>query len=201
MGGNSQLAVLAFRGTDIGDFTDISADVDFLFTPWDKGGEVHQGFARALGEVRPSLDSALQALQCRTLFTGHSLGAAMATLMASVQNPACLYTFGSPRVGDAEFVSTLKNVKIRRYVDCCDLVARVPPEMIGYTHAGNLYYIDQERKIAQQPNESTISDDQDHAREKYLLVYALKIGNVDLRDFADHSPVNYVAPVSAEGSE
>jgi hypothetical protein len=198
MGGNSQVAVLAFRGTDIEDFTNLKADVDFVFTSWDKGGKVHQGFAGALGEVRPSLDQALQALKCRTLFTGHSLGAAMATLMASAQNPACLYTFGSPRVGDAEFVSALKNVEIRRYVDCCDLVARVPPEIFGYVHAGDLYYIDQERKIAQHPDESTISDDQDHAREKYLLDYALKIGNVRARDLADHAPINYVSPVSAE---
>jgi hypothetical protein len=198
VGGNGQVAVIAFRGTDIGDFTNLKADVDFLFTPWDIGGKVHQGFARALGEVRPSLDSALQALQCRTLFTGHSLGAAMATLMASVRNPACLYTFGSPRVGDAEFASTLKNVENRRYVDCCDLVTRVPPEIFGYVHAGDLYYIDRERKIAQQPGEPAISDDQDSAREKYLVDYALKAGNVGIRDLADHAPINYVSPLAAE---
>jgi predicted lipase len=197
--GSSALAVLAFRGTDIGDFTNLSADADLVPMTWEKGGKVHRGFAEALGEVRPSLDLALQALGCRALFTGHSLGAALATLMASVQHPACLYTFGSPRVGDANFISTLKDVEIRRYVDCCDLVTRVPPEFIGYTHAGDLYYIDRDRKIARQPGESTISDDQDQARVNYLLDYALKIGNVRLRDLADHSPINYVAPVSAEG--
>lgn len=198
MDGGSDLAVLAFRGTDIGDFTNLGADADLIPMPWEKGAKVHRGFAEALNEVRPSLDLTLQALKCRALFTGHSLGAAMATLMASVQHPACLYTFGSPRVGDADFVSTLQGVEIRRYVDCCDLVTRVPPEFMGYTHAGDLYYIDRERKIARQPGESTISDDQDHARVKYLLDYALKIGNVGMRDLADHSPINYVAPLSAE---
>jgi len=198
MGGSSELAVLAFRGTDIGDFTNLGADADLVPTLWEKGGNVHRGFAEALSEVRPNLDLALQAPKGRALFTGHSLGAAMATLMASVQHPACLYTFGSPRVGDADFVSTLKDAKIRRYVDCCDLVTRVPPQFMGYTHAGDLYYIDRERKIARQPGESTISDDQDHARVSYLLDYALKIGNVGMRDLADHSPINYVAPVSAE---
>jgi triacylglycerol lipase len=196
--GSSDLAVLAFRGTDIGDFTNLSADADLVPMTWEKGGKVHRGFAEALREVRPSLDLALQALRCRALFTGHSLGAALATLMASVQHPACLYTFGSPRVGDANFVSTLKDVEIRRYVDCCDLVTRVPPEFIGYTHAGDLYYIDRDRKIARQPGESTISDDQDQARVNYLLDYALKIGNVRLRDLADHSPINYVAPLGVE---
>jgi Lipase (class 3) len=196
--GSSDLAVLAFRGTDIGDFTNLIADADLVPMPWDKGGKVHRGFAEALSEVRPSLDLALQALKCRALFAGHSLGAAMATLMASLQHPACLYTFGSPCVGDADFVFTLKDVDIRRYVDCCDLVTRVPPEFMGYTHAGDLYYIDRERKIARQPNESMISDDQDRARRKYLLEYAWRIGNVAVRDLADHSPINYVAPISAE---
>lgn len=196
--GSGELAVLAFRGTDRGDFTNLGTDADLVPTPWEKGGKVHRGFAEALSEVRPSLDLALQALNCRALFTGHSSGAALATLMASLQQPACLYTFGSPRVGDADFVSPLKGVEIRRYVDCCDLVTRVPPQFMGYTHAGDLYYIDRERKIARQPVESTISDDQDHARVKYLLDYSMKIGNVALRDLADHSPINYVAPVSAE---
>jgi hypothetical protein len=198
MVGTGDLAVLAFRGTDRGDFTNLGTDADLVPTAWEKGGKVHRGFAEALNEVRPGLDPALQALKCRALFTGHSSGAALATLMASLQHPPCLYTFGSPRVGDADFVSTLKGVEIRRYVDCCDLVTRVPPQFMGYTHAGDLYYIDRERKIARQPDDSTVSDDQDHARVKYLLDYALKIGNVSVRDLADHSPINYVAPVSAE---
>jgi hypothetical protein len=196
--GGSDLAVLAFRGTDIGDFTNLSTDADLVQMSWEKGGKVHRGFAEALSEVRPDLDLALQALNCRALFAGHSLGAALATLMASVRHPASVYTFGSPRVGDASFVSTLKNVKIRRYVDCCDLVSRVPPEIMGYTHAGDLYYIDRDRKIARQPGESTILDDQDRARENYLIDYVWKIGNVRVRDLADHSPINYVAPVSGE---
>ena len=193
-----ELAVLAFRGTDRGDFTNLGTDADLVPTPWEKGGKVHRGFAEALSEVRPTLDLALQALKCRALFTGHSSGAALATLMASVHDPACIYTFGSPRVGDADFVSTLMDVENRRYVDCCDLVTRVPPEFLGYTHAGDLYYIDRERKIARQPSDSMISDDQDRARRKYLLEYAWRIGNVGMRDLADHSPINYVAPVSAE---
>lgn len=60
--------------------------------------------------------------------TGHGLGAALATLMASVRTPAALYTFRSPKVGDADFVATLAPIKSYRYVNCCDLVPQIPQQ-------------------------------------------------------------------------
>jgi len=41
--------------------------------------------------------------------------------------PAQLITFGSPRVGDPAFCKLLDGMEIHRFVDCCDVVARVPP--------------------------------------------------------------------------
>ena len=123
----NDLAVVSFRGTDAADPTDLGEDADLLLVPCQNGGKVHQGFLNALKEVRDGIDRVLQPIQGKLLFTGHSLGAALATLLASIRNPDFLYTFGSPRVGDAEFAATLKSVSNRRYVDCCDVVARMPP--------------------------------------------------------------------------
>ena len=49
----------------------------------------------------------------RLILAGHSLGAALATLAATVFPPALLVTLGSPRVGDAEFVAALAEVARR----------------------------------------------------------------------------------------
>jgi hypothetical protein len=194
---DKKLAVVAFRGTDKDDPTDVHYDLDFKLEPWPRGGRVHAGFAHALAAVREPLNSKLQSIEGRILFTGHSLGAAMATLLASERPPASLYTFGSPRVGDADFVATLKGVDNHRYVDCCDIVTRIPLEGMGYAHFGRPHYIDRKRRITFDPNFLSIAYDRFCGKLRYLEGYAMKPGNVGVRDFADHAPVNYVMPVTA----
>jgi hypothetical protein len=188
-----QLAIVVFRGTDKDDPTDIQDDADALFVQWPRGGRVHVGFAGALEEVADHLSPALQAVACRLLYTGHSLGAALATLLASQRRPGALYTFGSPLVGDADFVSTLRGLDCRRYVDCCDLVTRVPPELLGYAHVGSPYYIDRSGAVTFNPGDASRVADQLGAREEYLVQYAWKDGSVPIRDLADHAPINYVS--------
>jgi hypothetical protein len=204
---DGNLAVVAFRGTDADDPTDLGDDADFILKSWERGGMVHTGFANALGEIRPALDRALASIHGRILFTGHSLGAAMATLVASAgdpdsparaQVPPALYTFGSPRVGDPAFVATLKNVQSRRYVDCSDLVARLPPELLGYAHVGKPYYIRRDRKVTFNPTRVSMWVDRVRADGEYLVEYAWKPGNVGVRDLADHAPINYVWAVTAD---
>ena len=199
---SEKLAVLAFRGTDKDDPTDLMDDANAIPAAWSGDGRAHSGFAKALAEIWEQVASELQAAAgSRLLFTGHSLGAAMATLAADLNLPASLYTFGSPRVGDAAFVSALQKKQLdnRRYVDCCDLVARLPPDgFFGYVHLGNPYYIDLERAIQQRDaDDPYIAEDQIKAEEEYIEKYAWRIGDVALRPLADHAPVNYVWPVSA----
>ena len=76
--GKNKLAVLAFRGTDKDDPTDLSDDFNAWPQPWPAGGNVHSGFAKALLDVWQAVDAALQLLSdYELLFAGHSLGAAM----------------------------------------------------------------------------------------------------------------------------
>lgn len=67
--------------------------------------------------------------------TGHSLGAAMALLVAdelstSVPNvpPVAVFSFGGPRVGNRGFTNRLeaKNVKVLRIVNSQDVITKVP---------------------------------------------------------------------------
>jgi len=197
---DNALAVLSFRGTDKDDPTDLMDDLNATPQPWQAGGKVHSGFAKALLEVWPGVKAALQEFaQYRFLFTGHSLGAAMATLASSLQKPAALYTIGSPLVGDQAFADLLQGLENHRYVDCCDLVTRVPPEVLGYAHIpGKIYYIDFNRNVQQiDPNDPYIDRDRTTAEEDYLKNYSWRIGDVALRPLADHAPVNYVLPVTA----
>jgi hypothetical protein len=198
---DAKLAALSFRGTDKDDPTDLMDDIDLEPKTWSVGGKAHTGFANALMAIWPAIAIKLKTVaDYRLLFVGHSLGAAMATLASTLQMPNSLYTIGSPRMGNQEFVDLLKNLDNHRYVDCCDLVTRVPPQgLFDYQHiAGDIHYIDFQRDVKLlAPDDPYISADRSKAEEDYLANYSWRIGDVAVRDLADHAPVNYVLPVTA----
>jgi hypothetical protein len=195
---NKKLAAVAFRGTDKDDPTDLLDDVDAPLVDWQGASKVYDGFKDALEEVQAGLLPAVQPINYKLLMTGHSLGAAIATLLASLKTPTALYTIGSPRVGDAAFVASLGGVTSYRYVDCCDAVTELPPAGLGYAHLGNMLYIDRHRKVVNAPSDSTVSTDHVIARAEYLVRYTWKAGNVGVRDLADHAPINYVTAIAAQ---
>lgn len=193
-----KLALVAFRGTDKDDATDLAHDFNAWPESWkQQQSKVHSGFAEALAQVESDVLAALKGVSCRVLFTGHSLGAATATLLASLRTPDSLYTYGSPRVGDSAFVATLKGLDEHRYVDCCDIVTAVPPKSFGYEHLGEPYYINLARQVKFNPPQTDIDNDRTQAEKEYIEKYAWRIGDVPLRPLADHAPVNYVWPVTA----
>ena len=158
---NKKFLVVAFRGTesrkrkdkdDIRDIVkDIKADADIRLVDSGKKGKVHRGFSDALDEVWQDLHVYVKGLQNegRTVWiTGHSLGAALATLAAyRYEDVQGLYTFGSPRVGNEDFVKDFC-VTAYRFENNNDIVCKVPPPLSGlYAHAGKLKYIDIRGKI------------------------------------------------------
>jgi len=134
------LTVLAFRGTESGKFEDLIADAEILEEAWpdSPGSMVHAGFAACWRLVTERVAALLPEPRGTLLITGHSLGAALATLAAIVLRPTKLIAFGSPRVGNQELCALLAGVEVRRFVHCCDLVARVPPEQFDRGHVGQL---------------------------------------------------------------
>ena len=184
---------VAFRGTD--DPKALRNDLTALPIPWEKGGRVHKGFADYLKPVRARLTAIIEGFAGHELvFTGHSLGAAAATLAEGLWPRGALYTFGSPLVGDAVFAGTLPRDRIQRFVDCCDVVCRVPPGGLGYVHVGTLHYIDRNGGVSTGRPAEEIKADQRAGRWAYLRRYAWGFWrNVLVRDLADHAPINYVA--------
>ena len=137
--------IICFRGTE--QWSDLLADLRIWSKKARKRGRVHCGFADALNLVYNEIVKYLvQHFDdgCRITCTGHSLGGALATIMASRRDADELYTFGSPRVGDRCFVKEMRANKVKhyRFVNNNDVVARMPPFILfWYCHHGELVYI------------------------------------------------------------
>ncbi len=200
----SRTAFIAFRGTQSGieNIVDLIIDLKAWHLNWDGPGKIHTGFGEAYcgkpgsGEVpvrKQVRDWIAAAGPARLVLTGHSLGAALATLCAIDHPAAELVTIGSPRVGNADFVAAFAGRNARRYVDCCDAVTLVPPP-VGYRHVGDAIYIDRNGRVHDPaPGNLQIGADRAKARLDYVPLAMAGWNNVNLRDLADHAPVNYVS--------
>lgn len=124
---DEHLTVLAFRGTESDKLEDLITDAMTFQVDTSFSGRVHAGFANRFNRVKDLLPKPIAPANHSFLITGHSLGAAIATLAAIDTQPAKLITFGSPLVGDGQFCQLFEGMDIRRYVDCSDVVARIPP--------------------------------------------------------------------------
>lgn len=176
-------AVVAFRGTQPAQLRDWLTDLNSRQVDW-AYGRVHAGFRSSVDNVFDRLWpllTGLHARSCTLHFTGHSKGAAEATLTAArlraAQIPvAGLCTFGSPRVGNARFAAWMDAVMpfaIVRYVNNNDLVACVPLPAkwianlvpfgwllpVGYRHCGLLRHIAADGRILESPGRCRLTTD------------------------------------------
>jgi triacylglycerol lipase len=149
--GNASVMILAFRGTEK-KLRDWLTDFDAVLVGG-PGGRVHEGFLTALSYVwRDVWDYLQSARKSRPLWvTGHSLGAALATLavarlrLEKDEPVSGLYTFGQPRTGDREFARNFDadfGARTFRYVNNNDIVPRVPTRVMEYSHVGTFRYFD-----------------------------------------------------------
>lgn len=73
------------------------------------------------------------------IVTGHSLGAALASIVAGVIGAKHLVTYGSPMVGNFVFTTWLSDriSNVYRYANAHDFVTKVPVSQLGYCHIGS----------------------------------------------------------------
>lgn len=118
-----------------------------------KRARVHRGFLDCLWRVNSSTRHTLQRLRSvdqQLVITGHSLGGALAMLLAldleDLFEPVNqVITFGQPRAGDAAFAryyNSLLIAKTFRVVNDLDAITRLPSWFMGYRHAGTELFID-----------------------------------------------------------
>ncbi|KPM38808.1 hypothetical protein AK830_g7730 [Neonectria ditissima] len=116
------------------------------------GCGVHSGFQEAWDEIAAAAKAAVVAARTANpsyavVATGHSLGGAVATLAAAYLRkagiPMDLYTFGSPRVGDADFADFVSGQAGAEYrvTHAADPVPRLPPIIFGYRHTSPEYWL------------------------------------------------------------
>lgn len=190
---NKKDLVIACRGTQPTEFNDISADLKAMPVVAETVSRVHRGFKAEVDELWPMISEDLQRKTNRdkdVWFTGHSLGAAMTTIMASrcncdVDMPDIqeVYTYGSPRVGWRGYCNSLQ-VKHHRWVNNNDIVTTVPLRVMGYVHHGTEHYMNAyglERKLTPWQR----------AKDKWRGMWmGIKQGKVD--NFGDHSMTQYI---------
>ncbi len=155
---NDKMIITAFRGTQPAQLKDWMTDVDIALVEG-SGGKVHEGFNRALSYVHQDIRNTITEWQRNgqsLWFTGHSLGAALATLAVAKlryeeDKPVYgLYTFGQPRTGDRNFERIFnQDFKPRafRFVNNNDVVPRVPSRELGYSYVGTFLYFDVDGKL------------------------------------------------------
>jgi triacylglycerol lipase len=143
---NADTVLVAFRGTQPDKLDDWITDADVILADTEVGS-VHYGFWAALQSVWDNLEQTIGNHQQNgqsLWFTGHSLGAALATLAVArirltLKPVHSLYTYGSPRVGSIAFTDRFDQdfgEFTFRYVNNSDVVTRVPTREMGYSHVG-----------------------------------------------------------------
>lgn len=108
-----------------------------------------------MSEIYPAVNRTLAAAaqqhpHYRIVVTGHSLGAAVATLLGmrmreeGYVTKLDIYTYGSPRVGNdalARYIANQKNGREWRVTHAADLVTRPPPLNRGFRHTSPEYWL------------------------------------------------------------
>ena len=193
---NDHDCIVVCRGTETHDWNDLKADVNAATVFTETLGKVHKGFSREVDDLWPSLEDILAENTRPLWFCGHSLGGAMATICAGrcflseiKAPPKALYTFGSPRVGDKQFVNFVRLEHIR-WVNNNDIVTRVPPVWMGYRHCGTEMYLNNVGRL-QAVNGWQRSYDRLKGFLKNLLRF--KIDHL-----ADHSMERYIESILCE---
>jgi len=188
--------VIACRGTEPTQLKDIKADLQIKRVPSDTGiGKVHRGFKLYTDKIWDKLVEAVKSSkrQNKELWiTGHSLGGAMATVTAKrcseteeLKTPTMVFTYGSPRVGDGDYVNSIDRAIVHhRFMNDGDIVTKIPTAPF-YFHCGSLHHIGKDGEVStyhkinwfdtivaslKHPIKSLIGDAKDHSSDNYVAL-------------------------------
>jgi len=148
----NQLIVVSFRGSV--SIQNWISNLDFGMEPWSicSGCQAHSGFLDSWNSAKAIVQGAIDGAKAANpsyniVATGHSLGAAVATLAAAdLRNSGyniALYNYGSPMVGNiplANFITAQAGGNFR-VTHANDIVPKLPGYPLGYAHVSPEYWI------------------------------------------------------------
>jgi triacylglycerol lipase len=184
---NNYEMILSFRGTEITQNSDIIADMKIIKIKNANGhGYVHKGFSEELDKLWNNLLLDISNNKKPLFITGHSLGASLSIIAASRLKTlvSALITFGSPRVGDEDFVNNLDVVHYR-IQNNNDIITKLPLESMDYKHHGKCIYLNYYGQICQLTFWQMFIDS---IRSHLYALYNLQIFD----GIHDHSIENYI---------
>lgn len=199
--------VVCFRGTS--NLVQWVLNLSVLGEPWSQelsdGAKVHQGFRYMFNKIWPDLQKAIPETGEPVFYTGHSLGGALATMAAVEKPPAAVFSFGSPRVGNREFVDLLGETPHHRLVYHHDLVSIIPKTTgrksgLIYQHSGRLHYLTDDLRLIIGDNHDALGEDdrwQPESPAKFLKEAIEASGTRPPQPLLDHSLSNYVRVLRA----
>ena len=208
---NATMLLLAFRGTQPSEKKDLGIDANVLMKPEltdnVSDGKAHHGFQAALDDVWNDVLAEVRAQQTKPRplwITGHSLGAALATMatarlaLAEQQAVQGLYNFGSPRVFNTALAKAFDEQlfnKSFRFVNNNDIVTRIPlpiPTLAHlterYCHIGQMKYFDETGKFRPEITGYGWTVFKDHVSGRLK-----DIGELGTDDLKDHFMNGYIS--------
>lgn len=194
--------VVSIRGTEPTNAHDVLTDAGILrtevpFIP----GLIHSGFADHLNCVIPEVLAEVKRLLAeksdrKVYVTGHSLGAAVATLCAAELHKEnvpiqAVYPVASPRVGNWLFTSSYDRIlgeRTFRLINHRDIVTRVPlPLRFSHVANDNACYFHGNGEVSSGLHLWDIT--KDRLRD---LVFQSRLGDLHIEALDDHYPAGYI---------
>ena len=186
--------VIACRGTQPGDMNDIYADLEVFKADSVTGNKIHQGFKEEVDKIygHVAVIVARDGIAKKIWVCGHSLGGAMATIIAQRlefkggYDVDTLYTYGSPRAGGPKFRAWCdKHLNHQRFVNNNDVVPCVPT-FFRWRHSGKCNYIKSTGEVTNLGRWSS-----ERIRDKgWSLIKTIFKGRFDL--VSDHNINDYI---------
>jgi len=138
---NNEKLICVFRGTD--EKSDISKNLDFIGIDF-LNGRVHRGIYKLYDSIDGYIEGYMATQRYENVvFTGHSLGGAIALLCSSRYPKSTVVSFGMPRVVNKAFRKNLRVFHFR-YVNNCDVIPKIP---FNFVHQGQMIYFDYDGNI------------------------------------------------------